>query len=130
MNWTEVSLLYESRMKVLRRFYFIKRIQNDDFSSGFILHKTAKAVHLTLRRISEVGIRNRTSTFPKYCEEEQRLKRCKNEPKCEKILNCLRKGYYTYIQVGPGHNFTKIALKVLDITQDISKMILDALKAM
>ena len=65
-------------------------------SSGFkcILHKTAKAVHLTLRRISEVGIRNRTSTIPKYCDEEQRLKRCKNEPKCEKILNCFRKGCF------------------------------------
>ena len=59
-----------------------------------ILHKTAKTFHFTQRRISQVGIRNRTSTFPKYCEEEQRLERCKNEPKCQKILNCFRKGCF------------------------------------
>ena len=59
-----------------------------------ILHKTAKAVHFTQRRISQVGIRKRGSTFPKYCEEEKRMERCKNEPKCEKILNCFRKGSF------------------------------------
>ena len=59
-----------------------------------ILHKTAKALHVTQRRISQIGIRNRTSTIPKYCEEEQRLERCKNEPKCERIVNCFRKGSF------------------------------------
>ena len=59
-----------------------------------ILHKTAKALHVTQRRISQVGIRKNGSTFPKYCEEEQRLERCKNEPKCEKILDCFRKGSF------------------------------------
>ena len=57
-----------------------------------ILHKTAISYHFTGRRISQVGIRQRASTFPKYCEEEQRLERCKNEPKCD-FLNCLRNGY-------------------------------------
>ena len=42
-----------------------------------ILHRTATALHFTGRRISQVGIRNRTSTFPKYCEEELRRERCK-----------------------------------------------------
>ena len=65
-------------------------------SSGFkcILHKTANSLHFTGRKISHAGIRNRTALFPKYCKEEQRLKRCKNEPKCGEIINCLRNGYH------------------------------------
>ena len=61
--------------------------------SKCILHKSATALHFTERRTSLVGIRKRTSTFSKYCEEKQRLKRCKNEPNCEKTKNCLRNGY-------------------------------------
>ena len=66
------------------------------FSDEFkcILHKTAEVGHFTEGRISQVGKRKRTSTFPKYCEEEERLKRCKNEPKCERIVNCFRKGFF------------------------------------
>ena len=61
--------------------------------SKCILHKTAKALHFTEKKNSLVGIRKRASPFPKYCEERQRLKRCKKEPKCEKVQNCLRNGY-------------------------------------
>ena len=61
-----------------------------------ILHKTATSFHFTGRRISQVGIRKRTSAFPKYCEEEQRLERCKNEPICDRILNCFRKSYFIW----------------------------------
>ena len=108
------------------------------FSTGLkcILHKTATAFHYTERRMSQVGIRKRSSTFPKYCEEEQRQKRCKNEPQCKNILNCFRKSYHEYeISLRPKvvqpilyRVYCIIAMTVMDITQDISKMILDASK--
>ena len=65
-----------------------------------ILHRTATAFHFTGRRLSQVGIRKRISIFPKYCEYEQRRRRCENEPKCEKILDCvLRKGYFIWYRL-------------------------------
>ena len=64
--------------------------------SKCILHKTAKALHFTGRKTSQVGIRKRASPFPKYCEERQRLKRCKKEPQCEKVQNCLRNGFIVW----------------------------------
>ena len=61
------------------------------------IHKTTKSIHLTDGRITHIiGIRKRTKTFPKYCHEERRLKRCKNEPNCRKIVNCLRKGFVVH----------------------------------
>ena len=88
-NWTE-----------LKHMCFINQ-ECDGFTLSSdlkcILHRTATALHFTGRRISQVGIRNRTSTFPKYCEEEEKLERCKNEPKCERILNCFRKRYINLI---------------------------------
>ena len=68
-----------------------------------ILHRTAATFHFTGRRISQVGIRNRTSTFSKYCQEELRLKRCKNEPKCKDILNCFRQGYQKVLRIQPSY---------------------------
>ena len=96
------------------------------FSNEFkcTLHKTTEALHPIQRRISEVGIRNRTLTISKYCQEELRLKRCKNEPKCNDVLNCFRQGYQKVLRIQS--NYGKKPLKVMDMTQDISKMILDA----
>ena len=104
-----------------------------------ILHKTTESSHFTQRRISQVGIRKEGSTLPKYCEEEKRTERCKNEPKCEKILDCFRKGSFILYRLTYKmwfHCITicnsqymwhcKIALKVMDITQGMSKIILDA----
>ena len=108
------------------------------FSDEFkcILHKTAKAVHFTQRKISQVGIRKEGFTLPKYCEEEKRTERCKNEPKCEKILDCFRKGSFILYRLTcmmRYHCITicdsqcmwhcEIAFKVMDITQDMSKII-------
>ena len=85
-KWTELKYLC----------YMNPECEGFTLSSGFkcTLHKTAKVVHFTQRRISQIGIRNRTSTIPKYCEEEQRLERCKKEPKCKDVLNCFRNGYF------------------------------------
>ena len=68
-----------------------------------ILHRTAATFHFTGRKISQVGIRNRTSTFSKYCQEELRLKRCKNEPKCKNVLNCFRQGYQRVRRIQPSY---------------------------
>ena len=85
-KWTELKYLC----------YMNPECEGFTLSSEFkcILHRTAKTVHFTPRRNSQIGIRNRTSTFPKYCEEEQRLERCKNEPTCDRIMNCFRKGSF------------------------------------
>ena len=61
------------------------------------IHKTTKSIHLTDGRITHIiGIRKRTKNFPKYCHEERRLKRCKNEPNCRNVVNCLRKGFFIH----------------------------------
>ena len=66
------------------------------YSNGFkcILHKTSIVLHVTGWGNSKVGIRNRTATVPKYCEEEERQKRCKNEINCKQMLDCLRKDFF------------------------------------
>ena len=101
--------------------------------SKCILHKTATALHFTERRTSLVGIRKRTSTFPKYCEEKHRLKRCQYEPKCEKTHNCVLRNDYAIIccqwrllnslmVIGSW----SIVFQVTDITRDMSRIDLDA----
>ena len=81
--------------------------------SKCILHKTATALHFTEGKTSVVGIRKRTSTFPKYCEEQQRLKRCKYEPKCEETHNCLRNSYICMISYIVSYELYHIARNLL-----------------